>query len=148
MLWWTCHRIVILIQIPILVYLVSDSGVFLALSKKLLVTADSSTVAEYIDSNTAYQKILCANNLLTKFGYLPKIFLHQDNTSIINLLNHNGNSGKTKHIALRYNMIRDTIRDHSIEAIYTPTTEMTADILTRPLGLNLFTIHQHNLLCM
>jgi hypothetical protein len=125
-----------------------DSGSFLALSKKQSVTADSSTVAEYIASHTACQKILWAKNLLTELGCVPKVFLHQDNTSTINLLKHNGNSGRTKHIALRYNMIRETIRDHNIKIIYTPTTDMTADILTKPLGLNLFTTHQHKLLGM
>jgi hypothetical protein len=129
-------------------HLGSDSGAFLVLSKKQSVTADSSTVAEYIASHTACQKILWAKNLLTELGCLPKVFLHQDNTSTINLLKHNGNSGRTKHIALRYNMIRETIRDHNITIIYTPTTEMTADILTKPLGFNLFTIHQNKLLCM
>jgi hypothetical protein len=125
-----------------------DSGSFLALSKKQSVTADSSTVAEYIASHTACQKILWAKNLLTELGCVPKVFLHQDNTSTINLLKHTGNSGRTKHIALRYNMIRETIRDHNIKIIYTPTTDMTADILTKPLGLNLFTTHQHKLLGM
>jgi hypothetical protein len=127
-------------------HLGEDSGAFLALSKKQSITADSSTVAEYIASHSACQKILWAQNVLIELGFLPKIILHQDNTSTINLLQHYGNSGRTKHIALRYNMIRETIRANNIQIVYTPTNAMTADILTKPLGFTLFNIHQRLLL--
>jgi hypothetical protein len=53
-------------------HLGEDSGAFLVLSKKQSIIPDSSTVAEYIATHSACQKIL---------GYLPKIILHQDNTS-------------------------------------------------------------------
>jgi hypothetical protein len=45
-------------------------------------------------------------------------------------------------------MIRETIWDHYITIIYTPTNEMTADILTKALGSTLFTTYQHKLLGM
>ena len=71
-------------------------------------------------------------------GFDPKIILHQDNTSTIHLLRHAGNSGRTKHIALRYNMIRETIKEHNIKVVYTPSKDMVADIFTKPLGMHLF----------
>jgi hypothetical protein len=129
-------------------HLGSDSGAFLALSKKQSITADSTTVSEYVATHTACQKILWAKNVLNELGIQPKIILHQDNTSTISLLKHSGNSGRTKHIALRFNMIRETIKNHDILVIYTPTESMTADILTKPLGYQLFPIHQRRLLSL
>ena len=131
-----------------------DSGCFFALSKRQSIIADSSTVAEYIATHTCIQKLLWAKNVLTELGVPtsikldvpPSVVLHQDNTSAINLLKHSGNTGRTKHIDLRYNMIRETIVRHNVQVVYTPTKDMTADILTKPLGPNLFSHHQRVLL--
>ena len=131
-------------------HLGADSGSFFALSKKQSIISDSSTVAEYIATHTCIQKLLWAKNVLTELGVPtsiqidvpPSVVLHQDNTSAINLLKHSGNTGRTKHIDLRYNMIRETIVRHNIQVVYTPTKDMTADILTKPLGPNLFSHHQ------
>jgi hypothetical protein len=68
-----------------------DSGAFLVLSKKQSVTADSTTVAEYIATHTACQKILWAKNVLAELGFSLSISLHKDNTSTITLLKHSGN---------------------------------------------------------
>jgi hypothetical protein len=133
-------------HIRISLHLGEDSGAFLALSKKQSITADSSTVAEYIASHFACQKILWAQNVLIELGFQPKIILHQDNTSTINLLQHYGNSGHAKHIALHHNMIRENIRANNIQIVYTPTNAMTADIFTKPLGFTFFNIHQRLLL--
>jgi hypothetical protein len=120
----------------------NDSGAFLALSKKQTITADSTTVAEFVATHTGCQRILWSKNMLEEMGFLPKIFLHQDNTSTIHLLKHSGNSGRTKHIALRYNMIREAIKHHDIQVVYTPSEEMVADIFTKPLGMRLFPLQQ------
>jgi hypothetical protein len=123
-----------------------DSGAFLAYSKKQSIVSDSTTIAEYIASHTACQKLLWSKNVLIELGLNPSIVLHQDNTSTINLLHHPGNTGRTKHLALRYNMIRETIKNHNISVAYTSTTDMTADILTKPLGPTLYNHHQKSLL--
>jgi hypothetical protein len=120
----------------------NDSGAFLALSKKQTITADSTTVAEFVATHTGCQRILWSKNMLEEMGFNPKIFLHQDNTSTIHLLKHSGNSGRTKHIALRYNMIREAIKEHDIQVVYTPSEEMVADIFTKPLGMRLFPLQQ------
>ena len=135
-------------------HLGQDSGCFFALSKRQSIIADSSTVAEYIATHTCIQKLLWAKNVLTELGVPtsikldvpPSVVLHQDNTSAINLLKHSGNTGRTKHIDLRYNMIRETIVRHNVQVVCTPTKDMTADILTKPLGPNLFSHHQRVLL--
>ena len=124
------------------------SGSFLTLSKKQTITADSTTVAEFVATHSACQKVLWAQNLLTELGFLASIptIMFQDNKSTIRLIVHKGSSGRTKHIALRYNMIRECVKDHQISIEYLPTDLMTADTLTKPLGAQLFPIHQKRLL--
>ena len=124
------------------------SGSFLSLSKKQSILADSTTVSEFVGTHSAVQKVLWAQNLLTELGYLSAISttLYQDNKSTIRLISHKGNSGRTKHIALRYNMIREAVKNNNISIEYLPSEKMTADTLTKPLGSVLFPIHQCRLL--
>ena len=67
---------------------------------------------------------------------------HQQWPNTIHLLKHSGNSGRTKHIAVRYNMIREAIKEHKIQVVYTLSEAMVADIFTIPLGMRLFPIQQ------
>ena len=66
--------------------------------------------------------------------------------STIRLILHKGNSGRTKHIALRFNMIRECVKDNNITIEYLPTDQMVADTLTKPLGAVSFSNHQERLL--
>ena len=66
--------------------------------------------------------------------------------STIRLILHKRNSGRTKHIALRYSMIRECVKDNNITIEYLPTDRMIADTLTKPLGAILFQTHQERLL--
>ena len=66
--------------------------------------------------------------------------------STIRLILHKGNSGRTKHIALRFNMIRECVKDNNITIQYLPTDQMIADTLTKPLGAILFSTHQERIL--
>ena len=54
------------------------------------------------------------------------------------IFNQRGNAGKTKHIHLRYNIVRELCANGTINIKYCPTTEMVADILTKALGPTLF----------
>ena len=73
---------------------------------------DSTTVSEFVGTHSAVQKVLWAQNLLTELGFISAIptRLYQDNKSTIRLIFHKGNLGRTKHIALRYNIIREAVK--------------------------------------
>ena len=131
-------------------HLGQHSGAFLTLSKKQTITTDSSTVAEFVATHSACQKILLAQNLLTElnFSSVTPTTLFQDNMSAIRLILHEGNASRTKHIALRYNMIRECVRMNNINIKYLPTDQMVADTLTKPLGATLFPIHQLRILIL
>ena len=126
-----------------------SSCAFMTISKKQTIIADSSTVAEFIGTHAAVKAILWVRNLLTELGY-PQVkettILYQDNESTINMISHKGNAGRSKHIQLRYNIIRECVAQAIIKVIYCPTTLMTADTLTKPLSQPLFSIHQTRLL--
>jgi hypothetical protein len=53
-----------------------NGSAFLALSKKQTITADSTTVAEFVATHTGCQRILWSKNMLAEMGFNPKIFLH------------------------------------------------------------------------
>ena len=72
--------------------------------------------------------------------------MYQDNMSTIRLIGHKGNTGRMKHIALRYDFVREQVRLGTIRIEHLHTTKMTADTLTKPLGLSLFAQHAIRLL--
>ena len=53
--------------------------------------------------------------------------------STIKLIAHKGNEARTKHIGLRYNIIREFLQQKRIVVRYLPTEYMIADMWTKPL---------------
>ena len=112
-----CHLLFTLLShTGVSLHLGRFSGPFLSLSKKQSILADSTTVSEFVGTHSAVQKVLWAHNLLTELGYLSAIptTLFKDNKSTIRLISHKGNSGRTNHIALRFNMIRKAVKNNNI----------------------------------
>ena len=65
--------------------------------------------------------------------------VYEDNQSAIRLAeNGRSNSSRTRHIAIRYFFISDRIASGEIKVEYLNTTDMIADILTKPLQGALF----------
>ena len=82
------------------------SGAFLSRSKKQTVTADSSTVAEFIATHLASKEVMWARALLSEMGHpqLQPTVLGEDNMSTIATIQNDCSCKKTKHIAIRFNM--------------------------------------------
>ena len=60
--------------------------------------------------------------------------IKEDNQSAIQLVNNGkSNSSRTRHIAVRYYFISDRIKSGEIVVQYLETSEMIADILTKPM---------------
>ena len=80
------------------------SGTFLSMSKKQTITAELPTVAEFMATYSACQKILLTQNFITELNFISSVptVLFQYNMSTIRVILHKGNAGRTKHIALRY----------------------------------------------
>lgn len=65
-----------------------------------------------------------------------KVF--EDNTSCITAAKALSMKPRTKHIALKYHHFRSFVKSGEIEISYIKTTEQTADILTKPLSVEMF----------
>jgi hypothetical protein len=116
------------------------SASIMTLTKKQTITADSSTVAEYIAAHLAAKQIMWARNFLSELGFpqnSPTV-LFEDNMSTIHLINNPGNGNKTKHIELRYQFIREQVKNKCIVIKHLPTEDMTSDMLTKVTGPSVF----------
>ena len=126
------------------------SGAFLSRSKKQTVTADSSTVAEFIATHLASKEVMWARALLGEMGHqqLEPTVLGEDNMSTIAMIQNDCNGQKTKHIAIRFNLIRELVQQLEIAMKHQPTQEMISDILTKPLDPKPFMYLRKKLLGM
>ena len=59
--------------------------------------------------------------------------LYSDSQSAIVLTKDGSYHARTKHIDIRYHFIRFVVQNGTINLIYCPTEDMTADILTKAL---------------
>ena len=111
------------------------SGAFLFRSKKQTVTADSSTVAEFIATHLAAKEVMWARSILGEMAYsqLEPTVLGEDNMSTIAMINNDCNGQKTKHIEIRFDLIREHVQKLIIQLQHAITTGMISDILTEPL---------------
>ena len=98
--------------------------------------AKSSTEAEFYAASFGGTEIKWLRELFQEIGYsFPHPSpLHIDNTSTIQGLNDAVHHSRMKHIPVAEFWIRDEISViKSISTHYTPTEEMPADLLTKPL---------------
>ena len=62
----------------------------------------------------------------------------EDNQGAITIARNLIAHAKTKHIDICYHYIREAVHDGTINLQYCPTSEMIADLLTKPLSKGLF----------
>ncbi len=60
--------------------------------------------------------------------------LHGDNQGALALAENPEFHQRTKHIAIRYHLLRDLVEKKKLELFYVPTEDMVADGLTKPLN--------------
>jgi len=88
-----------------------DSGSIMTISKKQKLVADSSTCAEFIATHLIAKEIMWGRNFLKSIGHPQEepTTLFEDNTSTIAMIKNKSNGKKTKHIEVRYNLIREQV---------------------------------------
>lgn len=119
---------------------VGGGGAAICESKKQSITADSSTTAEVAGNALAYPDIQYASNIFEELGYPQPTALGigNDNQSTMKLLQNPASKGKTRHLDLRYNILREKIELDIIRLFYIPTDHMIADIGTKALAPAVF----------
>jgi len=94
----------------------------------------STADTEYVAAAMATKEALWVRKLLGVLGvdgqFVP---MGEENQSCLALINNSEATGRTKHVAVVYHMMRDyqTLRD--VAFYFRPSAEMPADGLTKPL---------------
>ena len=114
-------------------------GTFYAGSSKQKIVTKSSWEAELVAFSDQMSEVLGVQQFLADLGFQITPVIHQDNTStILSTANGSGASNRTRHVNIRYFWTTQYIDDGTVTVEYTPTGEMIADILTKPLQGELF----------
>ena len=95
-------------------------------------------------SDSANQ-VLWTRCFIIALGYTNRpAIIFQDNKSTIQLItNGRSNSGRTRHVDIRFFFLTDRIKGYEINVTYKPTNEMLADMLTKPLQGEQFNTQHH-----
>jgi hypothetical protein len=112
-------------------------------SKKQTTVALSSTEAEYIALAEAAHESCWLRNLYDELGYPQShpIIIRGDNNGSIAMARNPQFHQRSKHIAIRWHLIRDLVSDGILTIKECRDPEQTADVLTKP--LNRFKHHKH-----
>jgi hypothetical protein len=107
-----------------------------ARSLKQKMVGKDSTEAELIALSDKVTTVLWCQDFLRSQGYedLPPPVLHQDNMSTVHLVTKGGGNPRTRHLKARQFMVKELCDNKEIEVVFTRTSEMIADVLTKPLG--------------
>jgi hypothetical protein len=122
-------------------FLTKDSGAIFSTSQKSKTVATSSTDSEI---NALYEATKVAIwlrgflNDLQHFQIRPTT-IYQDNIAVIKLMDNANSEKHSKHALEKINYIRQEIEKHTIILQRMPSTDMVADILTKPLAKESFT---------
>ncbi len=109
-------------------------------SSKQKLVSKSSTEAELIGLSDYTSQIVWTRDFLAHQGYIMEpAKIHQDNKSAIALIERGrGSAEHSRHINVRFFFIKDRVDKKELCVTYTPTEDMVADILTKPLQGALF----------
>jgi len=111
------------------------AGPLLVKSSKQKIVTKSSTESELIALSDLCSLVIWNREFLIAQGENPPpTTVYQDNQSTMALVNRGvSSSERTRHIKIRHFWVKDQIDNGEVEIVYLPTTDMTADILTKPL---------------
>lgn len=120
--------------------LFTPSGPVFVMSKKQSLVALSSTEAELEALKSMATLVPWVRGFLIELGLdvSKSIPIFEDNQAAIHLANQDGNWGRTRHFAVRYQYVRSQINDGIIEVFHCPTNFMVSDIFTKPLDRETF----------
>ena len=111
--------------------------------------AQSSCEAEYVSLSLQTQQCLylmqLAKSLRLKTD-TSQLVIYEDNQSTIKLAKDWVYRKRTKHIDVKYHLVRHHVIGGSISLVYCPSELMVADTLTKPLAEHMFKLMRETLL--
>ena len=105
-------------------------------SRKQGCVALSSSEAEYMALCAAVKESIWLSNIfrsITASEEYEPICINVDNQGSINMARNDVSGTRTKHIDIQYHFVRDSLDKNLYTMQYCPTSEMAADLLTKPL---------------
>ena len=129
-------------------FLGMDSGAIRSFSHNDKTVSHSSMEAEIKSLDLLIIAIILTRNILKFLGYELKVptIIFMDNKSAIELCKTLKQNHKARNINMRIQFIRECINARIVELVFIRSENNVADILTKPLGRNLFDKHSYNLL--
>jgi hypothetical protein len=114
-------------------------------SSKQTTTATSTMHAEYMACYEATGQAVWLKNFIPGLKVVDSIskplLLYCDNEPAVFYSNNNKSSAATKHIDIKYFVVKDRVQDHTIDVKHISTTRMLADPLTKGLPPSIFREH-------
>lgn len=116
-------------------------------SQKQPLVALSSAEAELIALAATVQEVLFLRSLLAEIGFAQTepTMIHVDNQAVISMCTNRSNNSRIRHLDIRYYFVKDCIQNKSVILEYLPSSQMTADIFTKPLPFPSFARHRNDL---
>ncbi|RVW66685.1 Retrovirus-related Pol polyprotein from transposon TNT 1-94 [Vitis vinifera] len=121
------------------VFLLSEGAVAWSSKKQPVVTL-STTEAEFVAAASCACQGVWMRRVLEKLGHSQGkcTTVLCDNSSTIKLSKNPVMHGRSKHIDVRFHFLRDLTREGVVELKHCGTQEQVADIMTKPLKLDVF----------
>jgi hypothetical protein len=114
-------------------------------TKKQTLTPQSSTESEIYGNAFMLPKLIWSRNVCYELSYdqrsvMPKgTPVGEDNTSTMRIISNEVNTGKTKHMNLRLQALREALKEGVFQMFHLPTKDMISDIGTKALPPGIFT---------
>lgn len=105
-------------------------------SRKQGCVAQSSSEAEYMALSAAVKEAIWLRNIVgfsSSTSPADPILINVDNQGSIKMARNDASGTRTKHIDIRYHFVRDCLLQGMFDIDYCPSSDMVADVLTKPL---------------
>ncbi|CAL9003639.1 unnamed protein product [Prunus brigantina] len=117
-----------------------NSGAVSWSSKKQPVVTLSTTEAEFIAAASSTGQVVWLRRILSclNLRQIGPTVVYCDNVSTIKLSKNPVMHGRSKHIDVRFHFLRNLVKDEVVELLQCSTQEQVADVMTKPLKLEVF----------
>jgi hypothetical protein len=117
------------------------------LSKKQTSISLSTTKDEYIYAASYCTQVIWMKQTLEdlQIKYDHPILMNYANTNVISLSNNFVMHSKTKHIPIKFYILREHVSQKIVKVEYVDTKEKIVDIFTKPLPMSTFEYLRHKL---
>jgi hypothetical protein len=122
------------------------AGAMIAFKTKLQKVVTTSSTEAKLVAAIATAKVVCyLRSVLTDLGYPPSgpTILHEDNQAVLDIVNKEVPSKRTRHIDIQYFALQDWCARGLIKMAYVPGIINPADQATKAVGSTLHYCHVH-----